>query len=95
LEFVATPTARQLPEAVPTDVISLDAAYAIVSEMRGVYKNALEASSATNRGLKAAAQVGLACSCSAVYVDPTLVILWCFDISDIYSVSPLAEFGDK
>ena len=43
----------------PTDVISLDAAYAIVSEMRGVYKNALEASSAKNRGLQAAAQVTL------------------------------------
>jgi len=47
-----------LPQhAAPVDVISLDAAYAIVTEMRGVYKNALEASSATNRGLKVAAQV--------------------------------------
>lgn len=44
-------------DAAPVDVISLDAAYAIVTEMRGVYKNALEASSATNRGLKVAAQV--------------------------------------
>jgi hypothetical protein len=49
---------HQLSEAsAPTDVISLDAAYAIVSEMRGVYKNALEASSARNRGLQVTVQV--------------------------------------
>ena len=53
------------------------------------------ASSATNCGLKAAAQVGLACSYSAVYVCLTLVISWCLGMSDIYSVSPLAEFGNK
>ena len=46
-----------------SDVISLDAAYAIVSEMRGVYKNALEASSATNRGLKVTMQVALLMVC--------------------------------
>ena len=56
--MATSPATHQAPDAVaPADVISLDAAYAIVSEMRGVYKNALEASSATNRGLKAAAQV--------------------------------------
>ncbi len=56
---MTSPQTHQVPEsAAPADVISLDAAYAIVSEMRGVYKNALEASSATNRGLKVAVEVG-------------------------------------
>jgi len=58
--MASTPNTRQLPEAgSSSDAISLDAAYAIVSEMRGVYKNALEASSATNRGLQMAVQVAL------------------------------------
>jgi HSP20 family molecular chaperone IbpA len=56
--MAASSESRQLTEAtVPTDVISLDAAYAIVSEMRGVYKNALDASSARNQELKVTVQV--------------------------------------
>ena len=47
----------QVEASNPTDVVSLDAAYAIMSEMRGVYKNALAASNATNRGLAVAARV--------------------------------------
>jgi hypothetical protein len=58
---------QALPQdATPVDVISLDAAYAIVTEMRGIYKNALEASSATNRGLNVALQVPIPLPASLV-----------------------------
>jgi hypothetical protein len=73
--MATSPITHQVPDSVaPADVISLDAAYAIVSEMRGVYKNALEASSATNRGLKAAAQVAIFKSHLWWF---RVVILWC------------------